>query len=278
MVNERDILKILWYVEQYGQNINNELFELPFEDYAEALSYVQGEGLIKGVGIERADDTVHELDTENISLTTLGIEYMKRIPDEIEKNILEVLNVNSHDGSLRSSQISNELFIPLSNAELKAYLKLLIDKDDIKEEIEKAQSFKSPFDKKCNTPIPDSKKYRISAKGIEFVKNNFQAKAKEYAPATVLNISAGIVNFGTIQNLNYIEELKEIIPEPDVREEIEKYFEEIKMITAEENVSKSKLATAFKKIGEKLAEKGLDRITGELMNFAWAYVMAQIMQ
>lgn len=89
-----------------------------------------------------------------------------------------------------------------------------------------------------------------------------------------------VEQFGTIHNLNinYAEELKAIIPEPNVREEIEKYFEEIKAVTAEENINKSKLASIFKKIREKAIEKGLDKVTDKLLDVGWVYAMTQIMQ
>ena len=89
-----------------------------------------------------------------------------------------------------------------------------------------------------------------------------------------------MVNFGTIHNLNYnyIEELKVAIPQTDIREEIERYFEEIKDVTAEENINKGKLTSIFKKISRKLAEKGLDKSIDKVLEIVSMYVMTQIMQ
>lgn len=279
-MKERIFLNVLWSVDSSGKNIEKEFFNLKFEQYAKLLLDIQEEGLIKGVEALHADDTICELNIENINITLEGIEYLKKMDEEIQKNILEILHENRLKKSLTNGQIKKEVFTHLKHNEIEAHLNLLKDKGYIKEEKIRIPAFKSHVNKSFNTPASTQKKYRISPDGIEYVENNFKKKEKEYATGTIFNINGGVVNFGTIHNLNinYTEELKSIITEPTVREEIEKYFEEIKAVTAVENINKGKLNSIFKKIGEKAVEKGLDTVTDKLLDVGWVYAMSQIMQ
>lgn len=279
-MKKRIFLNVLWYVNNSGENIKKEFFNLEFEQYAKLLLDIQEEGLIKGVEALYADNTIYELNIENISITLEGIEYLKKMNEEIQKNILEILYENRFEKSLTHGRIKNRVFTHLKHNEIEAYLNLLKDKGYIKEEKKRIPAFKNPVNKSFNTPASTQEFYRISVEGTEFVENNFMKKEKEYASRTIFNINGGVVNFGTIHNLNinYEEELKAIIPESNVREEIEKYFEEIKAVTAEENINKGKLASIFKKIGEKAVEKGLDKVADKLLDIGWVYAMTQIMQ
>lgn len=279
-MKERIFLNVLWSVDSSGKNIEKEFFNLKFEQYAKLLLDIQEEGLIKGVEALHADDTICELNIENINITLEGIEYLKKMDEEIQKNILEILHENRLKKSLTNGQIKKEVFTHLKHNEIEAHLNILKDLGYIKEEKTRIPAFKSQTNKYLSTPASTQKKYRISPDGIEYVENNFKKKEKEYATGTIFNINGGVVNFGTIHNLNinYTEELKSIITEPTVREEIEKYFEEIKAVTAVENINKGKLNSIFKKIGEKAVEKGLDTVTDKLLDVGWVYAMSQIMQ
>jgi hypothetical protein len=280
MTRERLILKYLYYIEAMPQEINNELFDMSFEDYAKNLLRIQKDGLIQGAVPLYADNTIYVLNINDLNITTVGIEYLKRINEEIIKNILEVLHANQFDKSFSDNQIRRELFIHLNHKEMESFLHNLVKKKLIDKEVKKIPAYKDTFNPKSSVPASTQQKYRISVKGAEYIENDFQDKVSEHKPQlhAVFNISGGIVNFGSIQNINYVEELKAIIPQDTVREEIEKYFEEIKAVTDEENISKSKLTSTFKKIGEKAVEKGLGKVVDKILEIGWAYAMTQIMQ
>jgi len=199
--------------------------------------------------------------------------------EEIQNNILDILYNNRSKGNLTDSQIQRKVSAHLSYTETVAHLNLLKDKKCIVEEKIKIPAIKNRV-KYLSVSASTQKEYRISVQGIELVENNFKKKEKENATRTTFNISGGVVNFGTIQNLNfnYAEELKVLIPVSDVREEMEKYFEEIRVVASQENINKGKLGSIFKKIREKAAEKGLDKVTDKLLDVGWLYAMTQIMQ
>lgn len=255
--------------------IKEDYFGLDFEQYAKLLLSIQREGLIKGVSHMNADDSIYYLHTDDISLTLQGVEYLKNINEEVQKNILEILYENRFDMSLTSGQIRHKIFIHLRNPEIDAHLNLLKDKRYLIEETEKIPGVKGKF----SSPASTQKRFRISPQGIAFVESGFKPIEKAIAPRTVFNINGGVVNFGVIHSLtiNYPEELKTLIPESSIREEIEKYFEEIKEITSEKNIDKGKLTKVIKNMADKAVEKGLDKVLDKLLDVGWLYALNHIM-
>lgn len=61
MVNEREILKVLWYVRSYGSNISEVYFELEFVEFAKLLLFIKETGLIKGVEALYADNPLNTI-------------------------------------------------------------------------------------------------------------------------------------------------------------------------------------------------------------------------
>lgn len=188
-MKERIFLDVLWYVNNHDENIKKEHFNLEFEQYAKLLLDIEEEGLIKGVEALYADNTICELNIENISITLEGIEYLKKMDEEIQKNILEILYEDRFEKSLTHGQIRKEVFTHLKHNEMEAYLNLLIEKGYIKVE----PAFKNPANKSFNTSASIQVVYRISVEGTELVENNFKKKEKESASRTIFNINGGVV-------------------------------------------------------------------------------------
>ncbi len=278
MIKEREILKVLFYIDRYGNSITADYFELEFVEFAKLLLYLKESGLIQGVEAYYADDTIYNLDIDNIRITLDGMEYLKKISNEINKNVLENLYENRFDKPLTVAIIKKSLFIHFKNIEVEAYLKLLKDRGFVKAEKQRIPAMKTG--NQTIAPASMQERYRITDKGIQFVENDFKEEKRTYEPRTTLNINGGMVNFGIIHNLNYnyIDELKIAIPQSDIREEIERYFEEIKAVTDEENINKGKIITIFKKISSKLVEKGLDKSIDKVLEIGWMYIMAQMMK
>ncbi|MDD3200209.1 MAG: hypothetical protein PHE94_00700 [Eubacteriales bacterium] len=198
-------------------------------------------------------------------------------PKYADKNILEILYTMRYDKTQSESKIRKSLFLSLIPHEVLAHINLLVDKQLIKEERERIAAFKSK-DKRFNIPAHTNITYRISDKGIKLYQNDFIEPERPYQPKTIFNISGGVVNFGTIHNLNinYIEELKVLIPEEDKRRDIEEYFNEIHEVAKNENIEKRRLKEIFNKLSSKIAEKGLDKIGDKLIDLLWLYFISNM--
>lgn len=280
MNRDRLILKILYHAKINPILLSERTFDMEFSEYANFIFDIQKDSLISGMLPLIENDKTIGLDTTNFKIEPKGLELLEKIDDEVQRNILEVLKENQFQKSLTTSQVSKKLFIPLHHNVLESYFHVLCKKGYVDREVEKIPAIKIPLKSPYSSSASTEERFRISIKGVEYIEREYKEIPKVQIPHTVFNINGGVVNFGTIHNLSidYVEELKAIIPEHAIREEIEKYFEEIKLIVAEKNINKGKLVSVFEKIREKAFEKGLGILTDKVIDIGWVYAMSQILQ
>ena len=198
MIREQLILKVLYILDK-GDILDEGHFQMELEDFTKLLLSMQKDNLIRGVNPFYADDTVYSLDMEGISITTNGIEYLKRIHEEILKDILKELYDNRFKKGLVPAAIRKELFIRLKVNEVEAYLNTLVEKTYVKAKTVKPIEFKGPRNNKFKFTSNPYYEYWITDNGAAYYESDFQETIKRKAETNTYNISGNQVNIANDQ-------------------------------------------------------------------------------
>lgn len=193
MNREQLLLTILNCLDN-GDMLSVDDFNMELGELTNVFLSMQKDGLIQNVAPLYADNKVYFLDMERISLATNGIDYLKRLPQEVQKNILQTLHDNRFSGSLSISKIRKKIFLNFHKREIEAYLKILKDKGYVIIETKKAfHNKETKF-----APVAESE-YRISEQGAIFVENGFEETIDHSIAANVYSISGSQINIASDQ-------------------------------------------------------------------------------
>ena len=181
--------------------------------------------------------------------------------------MLQILFESRHQGYLSTGQIRRHLpeqYLPLRHPELEYLFRKLKERDLVNEN--KKTLKLQPVSKSRNSPTIGSNtiteyKYEITDAGIDFVSSGFQRVEPARFSGTPNIFIGNNINFGVINNsINYNVEINRLVGDEDLREEIRSCFDELQNELSRESINKRKVIDILKGIGEKISDKGLDKV------------------